>query len=174
MERGRMGALGARHMDGMRGNLAASLAMRMRGDPISRAQNREDVPISSALELMLREALTGEQAPQGTETGLSLVRDWISSEAGGDLTALSMLLDDQAAFADTAKLALRHLDLIHRDAPSDDGPEDGARKDETEDAERQEEQERERKSEVAGKRVADSESIAGRRSINKKHATTQE
>src|SRR3546814_14349127 len=68
MERARIVALGARHMDGMRGNLAASLAMRMRGDPISRAQNREDVPISSALELMLREALTGEQAPQGTET----------------------------------------------------------------------------------------------------------
>lgn len=34
--------------------------------PISRAQDRGEVPISSALELMLREALTGEQAPQGT------------------------------------------------------------------------------------------------------------
>src|SRR3546814_18288578 len=84
---------GARKRDGMGGNRAASLQMRMRSDPISRAQNREDVPISSALELMLREALTGEQAPQGTETGLSLVREWITGEAGGDLTALSMLLD---------------------------------------------------------------------------------
>src|SRR3546814_9402586 len=55
----------------------------------------------------LREALTGARAPQGTETGLSLVREWISNEAGGDLTALSMLLDDQVAFAETAKLALR-------------------------------------------------------------------
>src|SRR3546814_11215155 len=81
--------------------------MGMRSDPISRAQNREDVPMSSAIELMLREALTGARAPQGTETGLSLVREWISNEAGGDLTALSMLLDDQVAFAETAKLALR-------------------------------------------------------------------
>src|SRR3546814_13964039 len=95
MERARIEALGARHMDGMRGNLAASLAMRMRSDPISRAQNREDVPMSSALELILREALTGARAPQGTETGLSLVRAWISNEAGGDLTALWMLLDAQ-------------------------------------------------------------------------------
>ena len=143
MERARIEALGARHMNGMRGNLAASLAMRMRSDPISRAQNREDVPISSALELMLREALTGEQAPQGTETGLSLVREWISGEAGGDLTALSMLLDDQAAFAETAKLALRHLDLIYGDEPMDDGAEDNGEEDESEAEESQDEQESE-------------------------------
>ncbi|MBO9698238.1 MAG: cobaltochelatase subunit CobT, partial [Sphingopyxis sp.] len=143
MERARIEALGARHMDGMRRNLSASLAMRMRSDPISRAQNREDVPVSSALELMLREALTGEQAPQGTETGLSLVREWITNEAGGDLTALSMLLDDQAAFAETAKLALRHLDLIHTDEPLEEGSEDGGEQDETEAEESQEEQESE-------------------------------
>ncbi|WP_293643839.1 cobaltochelatase CobT-related protein, partial [Sphingopyxis sp. RIFCSPHIGHO2_12_FULL_65_19] len=143
MERARIEALGARNMDGMRGNLAASLAMRMRSDPISRAQGREDVPMSSALELMLREALTGEQAPQGTETGLSLVREWIAKEAGGDLTALSMLLDDQAAFAETAKLALRHLDLIQSDEPLEEGAEDGGEQDETEAEESQEEQESE-------------------------------
>ncbi|HRE35355.1 MAG TPA: cobaltochelatase subunit CobT, partial [Sphingopyxis terrae] len=91
--------------------------MRMRSDPISRAQDRGEVPISSALELMLREALTGEQAPQGTETGLSLVREWISQDAGADLTALAMLIDDQAAFAETARLALRHLDLMQADDP---------------------------------------------------------
>src|SRR3546814_20505197 len=90
-------------------------------DVCSSDLNREDVPMSSALELILREALTGARAPQGTETGLSLVREWISNEAGGDLTALSMLLDDQVAFAETAKLALRHLDLIQRDEPLEEG-----------------------------------------------------
>ena len=142
-ERARIEALGARHMDGMRANLSASLAMRMRSDPISRAQGRDDVPMSSALELMLREALTGAQAPQGTETGLSLVREWINKEAGGDLTALSMLLDDQAAFAETAKLALRHLDLIHSDDPLEQGSEDGGEEDESEAEESQDEQESE-------------------------------
>ncbi len=143
MERARIEALGARHMDGMRSNLSASLAMRMRSDPISRAQGREDVPISSALELMLREALTGDRAPQGTETGLSLVREWITNEAGGDLTAMSMLLDDQAAFAETAKLALRHLDLIQSDEPLEEGAEDGGEQDESEAEESEEEQESE-------------------------------
>lgn len=143
MERARIEALGARHMDGMRANLSASLAMRMRSDPISRAQGRDDVPMSSALELMLREALTGDAAPQGTETGLSMVREWIAKEAGGDLTALSMLLDDQAAFAETAKLALRHLDLIHSDEPLEQGGEDGGEEDESEAEESQDEQESE-------------------------------
>src|SRR3546814_7641058 len=81
--------------------------------------------MSTALELMLRETLTGETAPHGTETGLSLVRERIAKDAGADITALSMLLDDQAAFAETAKLALRHLDLIQGDEPLEEGSEDG-------------------------------------------------
>src|SRR3546814_20110869 len=112
-------------MAGMRANLSASLQMRMRSDPISRAQDRDDVPVSTALELLLREALTGEPAPQGTESGLSLVREWITGDAGADLTELSMMLDDQAAFAETAKLALRHLDLLQGDETPEAGHEDG-------------------------------------------------
>ncbi len=176
MERARIEALGARHMDGMRGNLSAALAMRMRSDPIARAQSRDDVPVSSALELMLREALTGEQAPQGTETGLSLVREWISNEAGADLTALSMLLDDQTAFAETAKLALRHLDLIHSDEPLEEGSEDGGEDDEVEADESPEEQESEdggssdqsadARAEMAGDQADDGDSDPDAREID--------
>lgn len=143
MERARIEALGARHMDGMRRNLSAALAMRMRSDPISRVTERDEVPVSSALELMLREVLTGEVSPQGTETGLSLVREWIRKDAGADMTALSMLLDDQAAFAETAKLALRHLDLIYGDEPMDDGAEDGGDEEQSEAEESPEEQDSE-------------------------------
>ncbi|MBL8651601.1 MAG: cobaltochelatase subunit CobT [Sphingopyxis sp.] len=143
MERARIEALGARHMDGMRGNLSASLAMRMRSDPIARAQSRDDVPVSSALELMLREALTGEAPPPGTEAGLGLISDWIAEQAGGDITALAMQIDDQAAFAETAKLALRHLDLIYGDEPMDEGAEDSGDEDQSEAEESPEEQESE-------------------------------
>src|SRR3546814_9949904 len=99
--------------------------------------------MSTALELMLRETLTGETAPHGTETGLSLVREWITKDAGGDITALSMLLDDQAAFAETAKLALRHLDLIYGDEPLEQGAEDGGEEDQSGAEESQEEQDSE-------------------------------
>ncbi|PKP99536.1 MAG: cobaltochelatase subunit CobT, partial [Alphaproteobacteria bacterium HGW-Alphaproteobacteria-13] len=143
MERARIEALGARNMAGMRGNLAAALQMRMRSDPISRAQNRDEVPVSSALELILREALTGDLPPHGTETGLSLVREWIEKDAGGDLGALAMQIDDQAAFAETAKLALRHLDLIHGDEPLEEGTDDGGEDEESEAEDTSEEQQSE-------------------------------
>ncbi len=143
MERARVEALGARSMAGMRSNLSASLAMRMRSDPIARAQTRDDVPVSSALELMLRQALTGAAPPQGTEDGLALISDWIAGNAGGDLTALSMLIDDQSAFAQTARLALQHLDLIQGDDAMDDGAEDGG----DEDQEQAESSEQEQESE---------------------------
>src|SRR3546814_1063750 len=99
-------------MAGMRANLSASLALRMSSDPIARAQSHDDVPMSTAPKLMLRETLTGATAPHGTETGLSLVRERIDKDAGADITALSMLLDGQAAFAETATLAQRPPDLV--------------------------------------------------------------
>jgi cobaltochelatase CobT len=146
MERARVEAIGARHMAGMKSNLSAALTMRMRSDPITRASAREDVPISSALELMLRQELTGEHPPQGTETGLSLVREWISQGAGADLKALSLLLDDQAAFAATAKLALRNLDLIRADEPQQQGSDE----DSEEETSQTEEQEAEDEGEDGG------------------------
>ncbi|HET6537292.1 MAG TPA: cobaltochelatase subunit CobT [Sphingopyxis sp.] len=143
MERARIEALGARHMAGMKDNLSAALTMRMRSDPISRAMARDDVPISSALELMLRQELTGEAPPAGTEAGLALVRDWIHGDAGADLTALGLLIDDQKAFAETAKLALRHLDLIR----PDDLPQQSTEQDSEEETPETQEEEVEQESE---------------------------
>src|SRR3989344_1672638 len=143
MERARIEALGARHMDGMRANLSASLAMRMRSDPIARAQSRDDVPVSSALELMLREALTGEAPPQGPETGLGLISDWIAKQAGGDIDALAMQIDDQVAFAKTGRRARRPLAVIWGEEPMDEGAEDGGDEDQSEAEESQDEQDSE-------------------------------
>ena len=143
MERARIEALGARHMDGMRANLSASPrdADAQRSD-FARAGARRCPDVERARTDVARGADRRRRA-QGTETGLSLVREWIAKEAGGDLTALSMLLDDQAAFAETAKLALRHLDLIQSDEPLEQGGEDGGEEDESEADESQEEQDSE-------------------------------
>jgi cobaltochelatase CobT len=129
MERARVEALGARSMDGMRANLSASLAMRMRSDPIARARSRDDVPVSTAIELMLRQALTGDAPPANTDEGLSYLADWIRDGAGADFEALGLLIDDQKAFAAASRIALEHLDLIKADEPveagNDEDSEDG-------------------------------------------------
>ncbi len=115
LENARVEALGARAMAGVRANLAYALDMRMRSDPISRAKTREEVPVQTALELLVRARLTGEAPPTSAETGLAHVQDWIQEKAGKLLDGLELLVDDQAAFARQARLSLEGLGLIKND-----------------------------------------------------------
>ena len=124
-EQARVEALGARAMEGMRTNLARAVEMRMRTDPITRARNREEVPLSTAVSLMVRERLTGEAPPEVAREGLSLVSDWIEEKAGADLDALGLALDDQAAFAALANKLLRDLELVEGDLDAEHEAEEG-------------------------------------------------
>ena len=63
IERVRYEAIGAHDYAGMRGNLNAATEMRVRTDPITRAQAADDVPLATALSLMLREQLTESLRP---------------------------------------------------------------------------------------------------------------
>ena len=114
-------------MKGVNGNLDAALRMRMRSDPISRAQNRDEVPISTALALLAREKLTGELPPESTQKGVDMLREWIEEGAGADLDGLNMTLDDQDSFAKLSTQLLEHLDLIKSDdkaSEADDSDDD--------------------------------------------------
>lgn len=112
VEQARVEAIGARGMAGVRGNLDQALEMRMRSDPLTRARTRAEVPLASALSLIVRERLTGEKPPIVAEGGLALVRDWIEEKAGADLDALGLTLDDQQAFARMATRLLEDLELV--------------------------------------------------------------
>jgi cobaltochelatase CobT len=125
IENTRVEALGSRGMAGMRDNLRQALDMRMRSDPIARAKAKDEVPLSTAVALLLRERLTGEAPPAGTEAGLALVREWIEEKGGADMDALGLVLDDQAAFASLATKLLEDLSLIESEMSPDDEPEDG-------------------------------------------------
>ena len=124
-EQARVEALGARSMEGVRANLASAVEMRMRTDPITRARNSAEVPLSTAVSLMIRERLTGEAPPESARSGLKLVSDWIEDKAGADLDALGLALDDQAAFAALATKLLRDLELVEGEAEPERSPEEG-------------------------------------------------
>ncbi len=127
LEQVRTDALGSRNMKGVNGNLDAALEMRMRSDPISRAQNRDEVPISTALALLAREKLTGEAPPDSTLKGVEMLREWIEEGAGTDLDGLNLTLDDQESFAKLSTQLLEHLDLINSDdeaSEADDNDDD--------------------------------------------------
>lgn len=118
VELARIEAIGTRDMAGVAQNLTAMTAARCKLDPISRARSREEVPLATALGLLVREKLTGEAPPQTASAAVDLVRAWVEGDAASHLSALSDALDDQAAFGKLTKHILADLQL--GDEPGDE------------------------------------------------------
>jgi len=125
-ETARVEALGSRGYRGISDNLARALDVRLKADPISRARAFDEVPLSTAVALMVRERLTGLAVPSQAESGLALVRDWIEDKAGADLDALAMVIDDQSAFAKLTTKLLEDLELVEGDMLPDEQDEGGS------------------------------------------------
>jgi len=127
VENARVEALGSRNMAGIAANLGHALELKMRTDPIARAQAPDEVPISTALSLIVRERLTGAPVPAAAAAGVDMLRSWIEENAGSDLNALALALDDQGAFAKLTQSMLEHLNLTEGDidpSDADDGGDD--------------------------------------------------
>ncbi|TPG12170.1 cobaltochelatase subunit CobT [Sphingomonas oligophenolica] len=124
VEGARVEALGSRGYAGITDNLAHALDVRLRADPITRARTRDEVPLSTALALLVRERLTGQAPPAAADKGLALVRDWIEEKT--DLDALNLALDDQRAFQSLTMKMLEQLELVEGDQVPEDSDEGGA------------------------------------------------
>ncbi|PZO91661.1 MAG: cobaltochelatase subunit CobT [Sphingomonas sanxanigenens] len=124
-EQARIEAIGTKSMAGVAGNLDSALRLRMRSDPIARARGRDEVPLSTAVGLLVRERLTGRAAPESAAAGLAMVRDWIEEKAGADLDSLALALDDQQAFAALATRLLEDLELVDGEMTPDDADSEG-------------------------------------------------
>ena len=121
-------ALGANAYQGMRDNLDAALMVRVGGDPITRAVRADEVPMSAALSLLLRERLTGQPVPEAARAGVDMLRGWIDERAGGDFDALAASIDDQKAFQSLALNMLQHLELTKAE-PMEPSTEEGEEQD---------------------------------------------
>ncbi|MCH2495925.1 MAG: cobaltochelatase subunit CobT [Erythrobacter sp.] len=125
VEQVRYEAIGSTRYAGIRDNLNSAVKLRTASDPIVRADEAKDVPLPTALSLMLREALTGEAIPERAQAAVDLVRDDILAKIGTDMDGLADALDDQRAFQDLTLDMLRHLDLTLPDSPEPTDAEDG-------------------------------------------------
>jgi len=156
IEQVRYEALGENNFAGMRDNLEAATEMRLRSDPISRATTADDVPMQSALALMLREQLTGQPIPESAREGVEMVREFIESRTGDDFERLALSLDDQKAFQSLSLDMLRHLELVRADemdepANEDSGEEqDGQDERDSEDSDEQRSDEEIRQEQTSG------------------------
>ncbi|WP_379546075.1 cobaltochelatase subunit CobT [Qipengyuania sp. DSG2-2] len=140
VEQVRYEALGSNRFNGIAANLDAAVELRTASDPIARAQSEAEVPLQTAVSLMLREALTGQAVPDRAQAGVAMVREFIEERVGEDFAGLSDILGDQKAFQSLALDMLEHLELTRpQDAPEDtdddDGDEEGEEEDEGDDEE---------------------------------------
>ena len=119
VEQARVEAIGSRAMEGVRANLNHALDMRLKSDAIRRARSADEVPLSTALALKVRERLTGQAIPKDVAAGVAMVDQWIEDKAGHDLDALALAIDDQRAFQKLTTAMLEHLQLIDADVPPD-------------------------------------------------------
>lgn len=137
VEQARVEAIGARAMAGVRANLNHALDLRLKTDAIRRARAADEVPLSTALALKVRERLTGQAIPKEAAAGVAMVDAWIEEKAGPDLDSLMLAIDDQRAFQKLTTAMLEHLQLIDADVPPD--TEEPESQDEGEDEEEQQE-----------------------------------
>ncbi len=130
VETARIEAIGARQMAGVRANLGHAVEMRMRSDPIARARTVEEVPLSSALQLLVRERLTGEAPPAPALSGVNMVRGWVEERAGDGLDALELVIDDQRAFVQLVQRLLEDLALVEGAPEPTEAEDEGEAQDE--------------------------------------------
>nr|WP_310523277.1 cobaltochelatase subunit CobT [Polymorphobacter sp.] len=134
VEQARVEALGSAELAGVAKNLDRMTEMRVRADPIVRARSADEVPMATALGLLVRERLTGQPTPKIAEAAMDLVRDAIESAAGTHLDDLVTAQSDQAAFAQVMRRVLSDLGL---GADPDAEPEQSDETDENQDDEQQ-------------------------------------
>ncbi|MBB3909707.1 cobaltochelatase subunit CobT [Sphingomonas desiccabilis] len=132
-ETARVEALGSQGYAGIADNLDQALAMRLRTDPLARARTRAEVPLSTAVGLMVRERLTGKLPPASVAPGMALVHGWIEERAGEALDALAATVGDQAAFARATTRMLEGLELVQGEVEPEDSDEGGEEDESTED-----------------------------------------
>ena len=125
LETARVEALGARAMGGVRANLSRLAEARVRGDAIVRARSAEEVPLATAVGLLARQRMSGEDPPKGAVEGLKLISPWIEERAAAELDALALTIDDQAAFATLSRRLLEDLDLAVGEEDVEQANEDG-------------------------------------------------
>ncbi len=121
-EQMRVEALGSRDMAGVADNLRHMLDARLRSDPIIRARTPDEVPLATAVALLVRERLTGAPVPEPAARAVDMVRERIEELAGDDLDRLGAAINDQQAFATGFLHVLHHLGLA--DDPDDESGED--------------------------------------------------
>jgi cobaltochelatase CobT len=127
LEQVRVEVVGAQHMAGVRGNLAAKLAEECEQDGLDRMTRKDQLPIEKALALLTRERLSGEPVPAAARKILDMWREGLDDNAQSAIEEMMEVREDQNAFSRAARKLLAAMDLAEAEVESepDDSSEDG-------------------------------------------------
>jgi cobaltochelatase CobT len=133
VEQARCEAIGAKRMAGCAVNMDAALEDRYRQRGYDRIQTREEAPLSEALRLLAREAMTGQEAPASGRRMVEVWREALDPRILQELHDLSKVMVDQGAYAKAVRQMIADLDLeanadeeLEEDESEDEGGEDQA------------------------------------------------
>lgn len=140
LEQARIEASGANVLPGVRANLTAALAHDVEARGLGRMVDPTQAPMDQVLQLMVRQRLTGDLAPDGAKALIDVWGPEVEAKAGADLDKLIAAAGDQAAFSKVARAVLRDLGLADDPAAGESDKEDQDEgKEEVEDEPNQEE-----------------------------------
>ncbi|MEM7216784.1 MAG: cobaltochelatase subunit CobT [Pseudomonadota bacterium] len=138
VEDARLASIGSLRMEGVARNLDACLEEQCQQAAFDSITAETEAPLSVAVGLMVRQALTGRDLPPSAENVVRFWRDYVDERAGQDIEALKDCIHEQDLFADRTREIIRDLGLasdLDEQIPSDDDPEDTETLDDGSDAE---------------------------------------
>jgi cobaltochelatase CobT len=112
IEDARIAAIGSMRMAGVARNLDAALDVQCRQAAFDTIVEEAEAPLSVAVGLLVRQALTGRSLPDSAERVVHFWRDHVVEQAGADIEVLKDLVYDQRAFARACRSILADLGLV--------------------------------------------------------------
>ena len=129
IEDARIASLGSLHMEGVAQNLDARLEVQCQQAAFDTVTAETEAPLSVAVGLIVRQALTGRELPPSAENVVRFWRDHVEAHAGEHIRDLQSHIFDQAEFATACRSIIADLGMA---ADFDEPPEGEQNQDEVE------------------------------------------
>ncbi|NVP53698.1 cobaltochelatase subunit CobT [Mycoplana rhizolycopersici] len=153
VEQARVEAIGSNRMSGMAQNISSMLSEKYTRANFGAITRQADAPLEEAVALLVREKLTGQQAPESAGQVLDLWRGFIEDKAGADFGGLSAAINDQQAFAKIVRHMLASMNVAE-DIGEEDTEQDDQDSETDEDQPRSNEEDESESQEEAGEEAA--------------------
>ncbi|MDP6376121.1 MAG: cobaltochelatase subunit CobT [Pseudomonadales bacterium] len=111
IEDARIASIGSLRMEGVAQNLDASLEVQCKQASFDAIVDESEAPLSVAVGLLVRQALTGRELPPSAEHVVQFWRDYVNEHAGPDIDALRECVYEQQDFARVCRSIIADLGL---------------------------------------------------------------